>query len=175
MKVLDLQCAQGHGFEGWFGSQDDYDAQRAQGLVTCPVCNNSDILKKPSAPRLNLGYGSPSDKPDGPSAAAGIPLVAPTDGAAVPPLDRSGSGLSQAPETLQQWQTAMLSLVQHVMANTENVGTQFAEEARKIHYGERAERNIRGQATREETQALLDEGIDVMALPLPDSLKGPLQ
>ena len=62
-----------------------------------------------------------------------------------------------------------------VVANTEDVGTQFAEEARKIHYGEREERNIRGQATREETEALIDEGIDVMPLPVPENLKGPLQ
>jgi hypothetical protein len=65
--------------------------------------------------------------------------------------------------------------VRHVMANTEDVGTRFAEEARKIHYGEREERNIRGQATRKETEALLDEGIDVMPLPVPDALKEPLQ
>ena len=69
----------------------------------------------------------------------------------------------------------MVNMVRHVMANTEDVGNQFAEEARKIHYGEREERNIRGQATREETEALIDEGIDAMALPVPDHLKGPLQ
>ena len=80
-----------------------------------------------------------------------------------------------APETLQQLQAAMVKMVRHVMANTEDVGTQFAEEARKIHYGEREERNIRGQATREETEALIDEGIDVMPLPVPENLKGPLQ
>ena len=76
---------------------------------------------------------------------------------------------------LAQMQAALLHMVRHVMANTEDVGTQFAEEARKIHYGERAERNIRGQATREETEALLDEGIDVVPLPVPDALKEPLQ
>jgi hypothetical protein len=80
-----------------------------------------------------------------------------------------------APEALQQFQAAMVKMVRHVMANTEDVGPQFAEEARKIHYGEREERNIRGQATREETEALLDEGIDVMALPVPENLKGTLQ
>jgi hypothetical protein len=74
---------------------------------------------------------------------------------------------------LQQMQSAMMNMVRHVMANTEDVGTQFAEEARKIHYGERDVRNIRGQATREETEALIDEGIEVMALP--ENLKGPLQ
>jgi hypothetical protein len=72
-------------------------------------------------------------------------------------------------------QAALMNMVRHVMANTEDVGSRFAEEARKIHYGEREERNIRGQATREETEALLDEGIDVLPLPVPDALKEPLQ
>ena len=65
--------------------------------------------------------------------------------------------------------------VRHVMAHTEDVGTQFADEARKMHYGEAQERGIRGQVTREETEALLDEGIEVLALPMLESLKGPLQ
>jgi len=62
-----------------------------------------------------------------------------------------------------------------VLAHTEDVGPQFAEEARKIHYGESEARHIRGQATREETEALLDEGIEVLPLPVPENLKGPLQ
>ena len=74
-----------------------------------------------------------------------------------------------------QMQAAFMHMVRHVMAHTEDVGTQVAEEARKIHYGERQERNIRGQATREDTEALLEEGIDVLPLPLPDALKEPLQ
>jgi hypothetical protein len=162
MKVLDLQCRQGHSFEGWFGSQDDYDAQRARGLVTCPMCNDSEITKMLSAPRLNLGHGTePVQTPAAPEAAA--PSVAPAKTAAA------------TAQPLAQMQAALLHMVRHVMANTEDVGTQFAEEARKIHYGEREERNIRGQATREETEALLDEGIDVMPLPVPDALKEPLQ
>ena len=181
MKVLDLQCALGHSFEGWFGSQADYDTQRAQGLVTCPVCNDSDITKMLSAPRLNLGHGVSPD----PTPAQGAPATGAGAGAGglggtpsaravvVPP---SAPNLPDvAPETLQQLQAAMVKMVRHVMANTEDVGTQFAEEARKIHYGEREERNIRGQATREETEALIDEGIDVMPLPVPENLKGTLQ
>ncbi len=165
MKVLDLQCSQGHSFEGWFGSQDDYDAQRARGLVTCPVCNDSEIVKMLSAPRLNLGHG-----------------VAPVAAASEPSGkdNASPSGAPALPDTaaahgLQQMQAAMLNMVRHVIANTEDVGSQFAEEARKIHYGEREERNIRGQATREEAEALLEEGIEVMPLPVPENLKGPLQ
>jgi len=176
MKVLDLQCAQGHSFEGWFGSQDDYDSQRARGLVTCPMCNDSDITKKLSAPRLNLGHGiapalavAPHDAVLG-GAQLPAKLPAPEASSPVPSSD-----LALSSETLSQMQAAMMKMVRHVIANTEDVGSQFAEEARKIHYGEREERSIRGQATREETEALIDEGIDVMPLPVPENLKGPLQ
>lgn len=160
MKVLDLQCAQGHSFEGWFGSQDDYDAQRARGLVTCPMCNDSDITKMLSAPRLNLGHSSAPN----PAQTENAPSTAPAP--AAPAADAN---------PVVQMQAALMHMVRHVMVNTEDVGPQFAEEARKIHYGESEERNIRGQATREETEALLDEGIDVLPLPLPEALKGPLQ
>jgi len=159
MKVLDLQCRQGHSFEGWFGSQDDYDAQRARGLVTCPMCNDSEITKMLSAPRLNLGHGT-------------TPLQAATE---VPAVVPAAEVAPAAASPVVQMQAALMHMVRHVMANTEDVGNKFAEEARKFHYGEREERNIRGQATRQETEALLDEGIDVMPLPVPDALKEPLQ
>ncbi|MEY3944647.1 MAG: hypothetical protein RL697_660 [Pseudomonadota bacterium] len=134
MKVLDLQCSHGHVFEGWFASHDDYESQRERGLLTCPVCEDAQVNKMLSAPRLNLAQTPP-----------------------------------------QQIQAAMLKMVRHVMANTEDVGNRFAEEARKIHHGEAQERSIRGQASREETEALLDEGIDILPLPVPAGLKEPLQ
>jgi len=166
MKVLDLQCRQGHSFEGWFGSQDDYDAQRARGLVTCPMCNDSEITKMLSAPRLNLGHGSPSAQAQN--------EAAPTEAA---PASAPSSALASSADAnpVVQMQAALMNMVRHVMANTEDVGPRFAEEARRIHYDECEERNIRGQATREETEALLDEGIDVLPLPVPDALKEPLQ
>jgi hypothetical protein len=177
MKVLDLQCRLGHRFEGWFGSQADYDAQRERGMVTCPVCNDSEITKMLSAPRLNLGHGAALE----PTAVEGSPAAGAGSAAGGQPgRTADESSAAQAlpdlpPEVLQEMQAAMMKVVRHVMANTEDVGTQFAEEARKIHYGEREERNIRGQATRDETEALIEEGIDVMALPVPENLKGPLQ
>lgn len=73
-----------------------------------------------------------------------------------------------------QFQAAYLHMARSILANTEDVGTQFAQEARKMHYGETDERAIRGQATRDETLELLDEGIDVLPLSLPDALKGPV-
>ena len=152
MKVLNLQCSHGHSFEGWFASQDDYDAQRGRGLVTCPVCNDSEVTKMLSAPRLNLGGSQPEPPTAAQTGSTPVANVGPA-----------------------QMQAAWMQMVRHVMANTEDVGQKFAEEAHKIHYGETEERNIRGQATREETEALLDEGIDILPLPVPAGLKEPLQ
>ncbi len=184
MKVLNLQCGQSHGFEGWFGSEDDYQSQRSRGLVSCPLCGDAQIVKLPSAPRLNLGAAEPSatsvGQPTENGQVAGV-----TSNAA-----HAANTLQQVPGTsgmpvptrqeptswgMQQMQVALMQAVKHVLAHTEDVGTQFADEARKMHYGEAQERGIRGQVTREETEALLDEGIEVMALPMLESLKGPLQ
>jgi hypothetical protein len=149
MKVLDLQCSHHHVFEGWFASEDDFASQLARGLVACPMCADVSIVKKLSAPRLNLG--SQRDEP----AASKHDVVA-----ASPELTR---------------QAAWLAMAQRVLANTDDVGDQFAEEARKIHYGEAKERGIRGKATSEETESLLEEGIAVMPIALPEALKGRLQ
>jgi hypothetical protein len=161
MKVLDLQCRHGHAFEGWFASHGDYESQQARGLLTCPVCNDAEVSKKLSA-RLNLGR---SPEPAAPVADASKAQPTPTAAPAVPAM----------PALPQELQAAMMKMVRHVIANSEDVGTQFAEEARKIHYGESESRNIRGQASREETEALLDEGIDILPLPVPAGLKEPLQ
>ena len=140
MKVLDLQCSHHHSFEGWFASQDDFENQLARGLVACPLCTDTTITKKLSAPRLNLS--------------------SPQEAANVEPA---------------QLEAALMKAVRQVVANTEDVGDSFPEEARKMHYGETAARNIRGQATPEQTEALIDEGIAVVPLPMPEAFKGPLQ
>jgi hypothetical protein len=146
MKVLDLECTQHHVFEGWFGSEDDFQGQLARGLVECPFCGDTQVAKRLSAPRINLGAAAPAERKQ--------EVMATAD-----------------PGMQAKW----LQLVRHVMANTEDVGERFAEEARRIHYGESEERNIRGQASAEETEALLEEGIGVLPLPIPKALKGPLQ
>ena len=145
MKVLDLQCSAQHQFEGWFASEDDFQGQLARGLVECPMCGDTAVAKKLSAPRLNLGAAEPQRRQE----------------------------VMTAPDVTLQ--AAWLKMVRHVMANTEDVGERFAEEARKIHYGETQERGIRGQATPEQTEALLEEGIGVLPMPIPKALKEPLQ
>lgn len=155
MKVLDLQCHDQHVFEGWFASDDDYASQLARGLLTCPMCGSPSVTKLPSAPRLNLGHASAESV----AQPAPVPAAAPA-----------------APQTpAHALQAAYLQLARQVMANTEDVGERFADEARKMHYGEVEERGIRGRATLAQTEALLEEGIPVLHLAIPDALKEPLQ
>ena len=149
MKVLDLQCSNGHTFEGWFASEDDFQTQLAQSLVQCPLCGHPDVVKKLSAPRLSL------------SGAQHAPAKESTE--AVP--------VASQPAMAAAW----MAVARHVMANTTDVGNRFAEEARKMHYGEAEERAIRGKTTPNEGQALGEEGIDVVPLLIPDALKEPLQ
>lgn len=150
MKVLDLQCAHLHTFEGWFASEEDFQDQLARGLLGCPVCNDRHVVKLLSAPRLNLGASA--------EAAPSAP----------------GSG-DRAEATVQATQAAWLQLARRLVEGTEDVGERFAEVARQMHYGEAEERGIRGKTTPEEAGALLEEGIPVLPLFLPESLKGPLQ
>ena len=148
MKVLNLRCANGHGFEGWFASDEDYRSQNGRGLVECPLCADRAVSRMPSAPRLNLSGAREAE---------------------VPAAESTATPEGQAAQAV--WMRA----VRHVLAHTEDVGKRFAEEARRIHYGEAESRGIRGQATAEDAQALVDEGIEVAALPLPAALKEPLQ
>jgi hypothetical protein len=175
MKVLDLQCTHAHSFEGWFGSEDDFQSQLARGLVECPLCGNASITKKLSAPRLNLGAvrGVQAESAQAVDATPTSPsrAVAKAEQGASQSTDHPMHAMLQDP----QFQAAYLQMARKIIANTEDVGNQFAEEARKIHYGEASERAIRGHATRDEALELLDEGIDVMPLPLPNALKEPLQ
>lgn len=149
MKVLDLQCGHHHVFEGWFASEDDFIAQCERGLVQCPICGDATIVKKLSSPRLNFGRGDPKG--------------------------HSGQAYPAVMEEDPSIQTAWMAVARRILANTDDVGERFAEEARKIHYGETKQRGIRGQASPAETEALVEEGIAVLHLPLPVAFKDPLQ
>jgi len=153
LKVFDLQCEHGHLFEGWFGSHEDYDSQQASGLLTCPVCHSATIEKRLSAPRLNVGHFDVEPRA---SEASGAGASASRE-----------TVVASSPEALQlaQIQAAIMQQMRELVRNTENVGSGFAEEARRIHEGESEERPIRGTATPEEREALVEDGIAVVALP----------
>jgi hypothetical protein len=157
MKVLNLRCANGHGFEGWFASEDEFLDQNGRAAIECPLCADRVITRLPSAPRLNLSGA----RPPRPAATA--------DGTAPPPA------AAPQPPVAADLQAAWLAAARRLLASTEDVGERFPDEARRIHYGEAEARGIRGQATPEQREALREEGIEVMALPLPAALKGPVQ
>ena len=150
MKVLDLRCGSGHSFEGWFASEEDYVSQHERGLVDCPMCGNAEVIRLPSAPRLNLSGAR-----------------APAPESARAPEPAGGTAPVRAVETAVHGNAAarFVEAVAELLKNTQDVGPRFAEEARRIHYGESDARAIRGQTTPQEREALADEGIEVFTLP----------
>jgi hypothetical protein len=145
MKVFNLRCGKQHAYEGWFASEHDFVSQQERGIVACPLCGDTTVVRLPNASRLKRARQTA-------------------------PAEQQEESTEMV--TLQsQW----LRAVRHVLNSTEDVGERFPEEARRIHYGEVEERGIRGRASKEDADALREEGIEVMALPLPDAVKGPVQ
>lgn len=141
MIVFDLICGQNHVFEAWFGSSKDYENQKASGLIECPMCFDDDVRKAVMAPSVGRKGNQAQD-------------VLP-----------AAPGHQMATGSMKDMVAIMTKLQRHVESNFENVGQEFPEEARKIHYGETEERGIYGEASPEETKALLDEGVDVFPMP----------
>ena len=142
MIVFNLSCGNDHRFEGWFSSADDFTAQAGNGHVSCPVCGSSQIARQLSAPYVNTGRPAPLKS-----------------GVAAPAESEATIGVANAAAMLRE------KFVEFVLKNTEDVGSRFPEEARRIHYQESAERPIRGKASPEEVSALREEGIDILAVP----------
>lgn len=144
MIVFELICHDDHRFEAWFGSTVDFERQAGTPLLTCPVCGSGEIRKAPAG--LHTARRKRRDS------STDIPVeqgAAQDHVAAFPPIE-------------QLW-----SAIRKVVEGAENVGERFPEEARRIHYGEAPKRIIRGQASREDTDALREEGIEVVNLPVP--------
>ena len=143
MIVFNLGCENSHRFEGWFASSEDFERQLGGKLVSCPLCGNANVSRLPHAAHIGRSGGRPQ-RPDRAEPAATTQMQ----------YANVGNEL-------------LARLVEHIVENTEDVGPAFPEEARKIHYQEAPERQIRGTASREEVEALKDEGIEVVALPIP--------
>lgn len=143
MIVFDLKCAEHHTFEAWFRSSADYEAQREQGIVECPFCGSKEISKALMAPNVAAKGNTKS---------VTVPTVTNSQDPKVQEM------AAQAREVLEKVRS-------HVEDTCDYVGNDFAEEARKIHYGESDQRGIYGESTAEETKGLLDEGIEILPLP----------
>ncbi len=142
MIVYDLGCANDHRFEGWFSSAEDYTQQTKSRLLSCPLCGDERIARVPHASHVATGIAERARETI--PAKRGLPHQYANLGAEL-----------------------LANVMEHVLDNTEDVGRAFPEEARKIHYREAPERHIRGTASNKEVEALRDEGIEVVALPVP--------
>ena len=148
MIVFDMLCAGGHRFEGWFASAADFASQNERRLVACPACGSASVERIPSATRANLGAQPPKveKKPEK------TPEMEGKDAFAIAQILYS-------------------RMLDELLTKSEDVGKQFPEEARRIHYKEAPARAIRGQATNEQHDELIEEGIPVARLPVPPSDK----
>ena len=144
MIVFDLQCTDGHRFEGWFASAKEFGTQRKRGLLCCPSCGGTGIERALSAPRLNMGAQEP-----------------------VKPVQKTPDMEGKDPFAIAQMLYSRM--LDEILTKSEDVGSSFPEEARKIYYKESPGRSIRGQATSEEHDELVDEGIPVARFPIPSS------
>jgi hypothetical protein len=141
--VFDLGCENNHRFEGWFSSSDDFEAQLHRKLINCPFCANGNVVRLPHASYIRSGTAKPRAEP-----------AEARDG-------KEGQQYANVGKEI------LAKLVEQIIEHTEDVGAAFPEEALKIHYQETPVRQIRGTASREEVEELVDEGIEVVALPIP--------
>ena len=135
MILFDLKCDIKHKFECWFASSADYEEQLKNKMIICPYCNSTKIEKAIMAPNINTKSAKNNIK------------------------DKK---VIEAQKTLEK---KIKKFKKYIEKNTDNVGKNFAEEAKKIYYGETKARPIRGESTEKETQELVEEGIPFSRLP----------
>lgn len=144
MIVYDLVCEDGHRFEGWFASSDDFTTQVENGMVSCPFCGSALIEKAPMAPAVpRKGNQVAQAQPHQTMVSARMP--------------------SNAVKILNR----VAQLQADALKDSRWVGQNFAEHSREMHYGEREMETIHGQATLDQAKELLDEGVPVMPLLVP--------
>ena len=141
MIVFNLICGNDHPFEGWFASAADFERQQQSTLLSCPTCGSNQINKRLHAPYVNTGSALEPSQDE----------------------RRASNGVEQYVNIADP----VSQLIEHLIANTQDVGDAFPEEARRIHYKEAPERKIRGNASRDDVVEMREEGIEVIALPIP--------
>lgn len=138
-----LKCEINHHFESWFQSADAFDKLRDAGLLSCPDCGTETVEKAIMAPRVQ---GSTSTSSEEGERSGHVPMHALT-----------------APASPAE--AAMKELKRKIQEHSEYVGKDFAKEARLIHDGDAPERSIYGEATRDDAQSLIEDGVPVAPLP----------
>lgn len=155
MIAFDLNCSAGHIFEGWFASSHDYDAQKADGLLTCPLCDDRQVGKALSVPHV----GRKGNQAALARQSQAIEPAAPLSGEVV-------NAPSLPPAMIEMMQKLAVKQSE-MLKDSQWVGREFAETARAIHYGEETDRLIYGETSADEALDLAEEGIAVAPLPFP--------
>jgi hypothetical protein len=157
MILYRLRCSKGHEFESWFKDSKTYERQEKKSVIGCAVCGDGKVKRAIMAPRIGKS-GKGKTEVEAPVEAAAAPAPAPT-----PAQQQQMAALARKmPKELRE---ALLKVRSEVEKNCEHVGDKFAEEARKIHYGESDKRGIYGETTDDEAEALAEEGIEFGRLP----------
>lgn len=162
MILYRLRCSKGHEFESWFKDSRTYERQEKKSLIGCAVCGNAKVERAPMAPRLSKGSGKGSKKVEVEKPAAEAPTAS---APAAPTPDQQQQMAALARHMPKELREALLKVRAEVEKNCEHVGDKFAEEARKIHYGESDKRGIYGETSEEEAEELAEEGIEFGRLP----------
>jgi len=158
MISFNLICGHGHGFEGWFNSSADYDDQQARGLVTCPYCDSANIAKGLMTPNVAAKSNTKPEK-------SGQNLTTMARSPASMPQDMTAQITPEMAKAAAEAMAAMRQWQKTIEKECDNVGDAFAEEARKIHYGESDPRGIYGHTTDQEAEDLIEEGIAIAKMP----------
>ncbi len=162
-----LVCEKDHEFESWFPNSDSFDKQVKRGLVDCPHCGSIRVSKALMAPQISTSRKKEERADKMRETLAKMP-VPPTPMAAPPPVPVSvpaPAPVAVLDEKHEELRAAIRELHEKIVANTEDVGKQFPEQARKMHDGDLPVRSIRGEATLEEAKELWEEGIPVLPVP----------
>lgn len=182
MKKFALICENEHEFEGWFASSDAVLLQSKKGLIDCPYCGSVNVEKQLAAPNLSTPKTKARQQADMANLAGAEETPAPPTQVPAPaststqvpaptpaPAPAMQAGAPSGGQAAAAYHSALRYAVQQLRKTIEtdftNVGANFAEKAREIHYGEAEEANIYGTCTKEETEELLDEGVEIMPLP----------
>ena len=166
MKKFALICENEHEFEGWFASSDAVLLQSKKGLIDCPYCGSVNVEKQLAAPNLSTPKTKARLQADMAKVAGAEETPAPPTQVPAPAMQ---AGAPSGGQAAAAYHSALRYAVQQLRKTIEtdftNVGANFAEKAREIHYGEAEEANIYGTCTKEETEELLDEGVEILSLP----------
>lgn len=164
MIVFDLRCKKDHVFEAWFKDSAAYSEQVEAGVVRCPVCGSSRVEKALMAPNVTTRRQNKEPSPALPASEAAAPVETTTPPAKV--LPAAGSVTTNADvEKVTEVMQALKELRENVERECDYVGSDFAEEARRIHYGEREPRGIYGESSDEDAKALEEEGVEFARVP----------